>query len=165
MDPYLGVGPLRFGMNPDEVSAVLADVTAEAQQCITTHLRDGRQAREEGQYWKSGLFLFYSRDEQLEGLAVDGLRGPQVLAEGVPLTGRAPSEVERWMTARAAERFPEDDLELGYLGTGIPCSWSLGLVVSVQRVADHLVTRPVIFAEHVLDDPHHILPQQAWIIY
>ncbi|GLX19832.1 MULTISPECIES: hypothetical protein [Streptomyces] len=64
---------------------------------------------EVGQYPRSGLFLFYSRDEKLQGLAVDGLRGPQVLAEGVPLTGRVPSEVERWMTARAAERFPEDD--------------------------------------------------------
>ncbi|MFD0355006.1 hypothetical protein ACFVHW_14905 [Streptomyces sp. NPDC127110] len=159
------MGPLRFGMNPDEVSAVLADMTAEAQQFVITHCRDGRQVREVGRCWKSGLFLFYSRDERLQGLAVDGLRGPQVLAEGVPLTGRVPSEVERWMTARAAERFPEDDFEFGYLGTGIPCSWSLGLVVSVQRMADHLVTRPVIFAEHVLDDPRHTLPQEAWTIY
>ncbi|MGE7390918.1 hypothetical protein ACQKM2_36140 [Streptomyces sp. NPDC004126] len=118
-----------------------------------------------GEYREFGLSLFYSRGEELEGLTADGLRGPQVLAEGVALTGRVPSEVERWMTDRAEVRFPEDDFELGYMGTGIPGSWSLGLVVNVQRVADHLVTRPVVFAEHVLDDAHHILPRQAWIIY
>ncbi|MFD4739801.1 hypothetical protein ACFWNR_22445 [Streptomyces virginiae] len=53
----------------------------------------------------------------------------------------------------------------GYLGAGIPGSWSLGPVVNVQRLGDRLVTRPVVLAEHVLDDAHHILPREAWEIY
>ncbi|MFD3466715.1 hypothetical protein ACFWWM_10180 [Streptomyces sp. NPDC058682] len=38
------------------------------------------------------------------------------------------------------------------------------LVVNVQQLGDRLVTRPAIFAEHVLDHAHHVLPPEAWNI-
>ncbi|MFI8387869.1 hypothetical protein [Streptomyces sp. NPDC085540] len=77
-----------------------------------------------------------------------------------------PSEVQRCLVERYETRFPddEDDDEL-YLGTGMRGSWSLGLVVNVQQLGDRLGTRPVIFAEHVLDDAHHVLPPEAWNIH
>ncbi|MFD6115169.1 hypothetical protein ACFWG0_34445 [Streptomyces yangpuensis] len=165
LTPHQGVGPLRFDMTPDEVSAALREVTPDVQSYVVAHLPDGRQVREIGRFQEFGLTLFYSRDELLEGLVVDGLIGPQVLAEGVALTGQVPSEVERWIIDRAKTRFPEDEDEFGYLGIGVPSSWSLGLVANVQRFGDQLVTRPVLFAEHVLDDPQHILPRQAWAVF
>ncbi|KOU57187.1 hypothetical protein ADK97_05290 [Streptomyces sp. H021] len=143
----------------------LSATTADVQSFRIATLPDGREVRTIGQFRKLGLTLFYDREERLEGLTVDGLVGPQVLAEGVALTGRTPSEVEKWIVERAETQYADDEFELGYLGTGVPGSWSLGIVVNVQRRDDRLITRPVIFAEHVLDDAHHILPQQAWVIY
>ncbi|MCX4808031.1 hypothetical protein OG594_41670 [Streptomyces sp. NBC_01214] len=35
------------------------------------------------------------------------------------------------------------------------------LVVNVQQLGDRLVTRPVIFAEPVLDHARHVLPPEA----
>ncbi|MFJ1567101.1 hypothetical protein ACIOG8_23300 [Streptomyces erythrochromogenes] len=164
LDPFVGVGPLRFGMKPIEVSEVLGALTEEPQQLVVRHLQDGRQIGEIGRYWRFGLRLFYDPQGRLEGISFDGAIGPQVLIDGVTLSGRVPSELERWMIDRANATYADDDFELWHMGRGIPGSSSLGLVINVQRVADYLVTRPVVFAEHVLDDPSNILPQEAWNI-
>ncbi|MGY4393394.1 hypothetical protein ACVWXB_006693 [Streptomyces sp. TE12347] len=166
VDPWVGVGPLRFGMSPDEVVDALTGVTVEEPSCVMTYrVKGAPPSASRCAFRDLGLRVFYDREARLEGLTVDALRGPLVFAEGVGLTGRVPSEVERWLVERHATRFPDDEDELGYLGAGIPGSWSLGLVVNVQRLGDRLVTRPVVFAEHVLDDAHHILPREAWEIY
>ncbi|MFD7099356.1 hypothetical protein [Streptomyces xanthophaeus] len=166
VDPWVGVGPLRFGMTPDEVADALSGATAEKPSCVMTHRVTGEPpSATKCEFRDFGLRVFYDRAARLEGLTVDALRGPLVFAEGVGLTGRIPSEVEQWLVDRYETRFPGDEFELGYMGPGIPGSWSLGLVVNVQRLADRLVTRPVVFAEHVLDDAQHILPPEAWTIY
>ncbi|MFB7053190.1 hypothetical protein ACFCXT_08620 [Streptomyces vinaceus] len=164
LDPFAGVGPLRFGMESVEVSEVLSGVTQEPQQLVVRHLPNGRQIGTVGRYWEFGLKLFYDPQGKLEGVSADGALGPRIFVEGVPLSGRVPSELERWIVDRANTEYAEDDFELWHLGRGIPGSSSLGLVINVQRVADHLITRPVMFAEHVLDDPSNILPEEAWKI-
>ncbi|MEU4955484.1 hypothetical protein [Streptomyces lavendulae] len=153
-------------MTPDEAADVMRQCTTEVQlHTVATRASDGRQVRIIGDYLNFGLTLFCTRNERLEGLTVDALIGPQVWVEGVAQAGRVPSEVERWMVERAQSRFPDDEDEIEYLGIGVPGSGSLGVFVNVQRYVDRLVTRPVIFAEHVWDDAQHILPQQAWSVY
>ncbi|MFG2341825.1 hypothetical protein [Streptomyces yangpuensis] len=73
--------------------------------------------------------------------------------------------MEQWLVERYETRYPDDESELGYMGCGIPGSLGLGLVVNVQGLGDRLITRPAVFAEHVLDDAHHILPPEAWRIH
>ncbi|MFF4729619.1 hypothetical protein ACFY3M_30585 [Streptomyces mirabilis] len=110
LDPFLSVGPLSFGMSPDEVSQALSDVTAEPQR----HTRS-RSAAEtvsrvgDGAYQEFGLKLHY-RQERLAGVVVDALRGPQVSAEGMALVGRVPSVSEQWMIERAEAREPYTEL-------------------------------------------------------
>ncbi|MDT0268130.1 hypothetical protein RM844_17755 [Streptomyces sp. DSM 44915] len=161
LDPLARVGPLGFGMRPAEVSRALAAVTTEAQRPRFSG-GSGTGAGgvvTEGDYRGFGLRLYY-RAERLAGVAVDALRGPQVLAGDVPLVGRVPSEVERWLADRTAAHEPEG--ELSYLAAGVPVAESLGVVVDVQRAGDRLLTRPVFVPPAAWDDLPHFLPRQAW---
>ncbi|MFF4314698.1 hypothetical protein [Streptomyces sp. NPDC001507] len=160
LDPFMSVGPLGFGMAPDEASEALSGVTGEAQR----HTRSRRTNETahvvaEGEYREFGLKLYY-REERLAGVVVDALRGPQVFVEGVALVGQVPSVLEQWMLDRAEVREPYT--ELSYMDAGIPGSSSLGVVLDVQRAGDHLLTRPVFVPREALDDLTHFLPREAW---
>ncbi|MFF9431460.1 hypothetical protein [Streptomyces sp. NPDC014746] len=158
LDPFVSVGPLRFGMSPGEVSAVLSGVTAEfccpATESLSTIVQ--------GDSPEPGLKLYYW-EERLSGIVVDALRGPQVFVDGVALVGRVPSDLEKWMVDRAETREP--DSELIYMGAGIPGSDSLGVVIDVQRAGDHLLTRPVFVPSEAMDDLSHFLPRDTWSRY
>lgn len=65
--------------------------------------------------------------------------------DNVALVGQVPSALEQWMLDRAETREPYT--ELTYMSAGVPASESLGIVIDVQRVDDHLITRPV-FVPH-----------------
>jgi hypothetical protein len=92
LDPFVSVGPLSFGMSPDEVSQALSDVTAEPQR----HTRGWSAAETvsrvgQGVYQKFGLKLYY-RQERLAGVVVDAVddrasRDPRALY-GAQLHGR-----------------------------------------------------------------------------
>lgn len=162
LDPFVSVGPLRFGMSPGEVSQALSGVTAESQR-HNLH----RPAAEavltvvEGDYREFGLKLYY-REERLAGVVVDALRGPQVFADGMALVGRVPSVLEQWMLHRAEAREPYS--ELTYMDAGVPGSETLGVVIDVQRAGDHLLTRPVFIPPEAMDDLPHFLPRKAWSV-
>ncbi|MFE2870494.1 hypothetical protein [Embleya sp. NPDC059259] len=163
LEPFVGVGPLRFGMGPDEVADAMSEVTAE-----TERYRRGCPAGasvhtvEEGWYREFGLRLYY-RGERLAGVAVDALCGPQVLADGTALVGRVPSVLEQWMLDRAETRPPYT--ELAYMSAGVPSSESLGVTINVQREGDRLLTRPILYPVEALDDLPHWLPPEAWAIH
>jgi hypothetical protein len=162
LDPFVSVGPLRFGMSPREVSEALSDVTAESQQHTLRRLATAAVATvEEGDYRKLGLKLYY-REERLAGAVIDALRGPQVFTDGVALVGRLPSVLEQWMVDRAEAREPYS--ELTYMNAGVPGSETLGVVIDVQRAGDHLLTRPVFIPPEAMDDLGHFLPRQAWSV-
>ncbi|CAL9310024.1 hypothetical protein SUDANB25_04616 [Streptomyces sp. SudanB25_2051] len=160
LDPFVAVGPLRFGVSHNEVSRALSGVTMESQR-PTPHQPslDVVSMVVEGNYPEFGLTLYY-REERLAAVVVDALRGPQVLADDMPLVGRVPSTLEQWMTDRAEARAPHD--ELGYMAAGVPGSESLGVVIDVQRAGDHLLTRPVFVPLEAMDDLPHWLPRKAW---
>lgn len=159
-DPFVSMGPLAFGMGPDETSEALSGITGEAQRHrLRRRAGESVDAVEEGVYREFGLKL-YCREERLAGVVVDALRGPQVVVEGEALVGRVPSVLEQWMIGRAEDREPDSDPS--YLDAGVPVSESLGIVLDVQRAGDHLLTRPVVVPREALDDLPHFLPREAW---
>ncbi|MFF0392835.1 hypothetical protein ACFYS8_29645 [Kitasatospora sp. NPDC004615] len=163
LEPFVGVGPLCFGMSPVEVAAVMSRVTAETEG----HQRHSPANSNvsmvvQGVYPMFGLHLFY-RDERLAGVVVDALCGPQVSVEGMRLVGRLPSVLEQWMVDRAETLPPES--ELVYMGAGVPASESLGVTINLQREGDRLLTRPVFYPAEALDDLSHWLPRDVWAIH
>lgn len=156
--PFVSVGPMRFGMTPDEVAATLDEIEGGRQQFLNTKPpTQDHYSRTRGEYRNLGLTLYYGIEERLKSVVVSALSGPQVFAEGVALTGRVPSELERWIVDRA-EAYEPDDEELWYFAGGVPGSASLGLIVGVQRAGDHLLTQPVFVNREVWEGPSEGLP-------
>ena len=155
LDPFTSVGPLQFGMSPDEVAVALDDM-------VTARSRDASSNITSDVYSKVGVTLYYDSGEQLHGVSADALRGPQVFIDGIALVGRIPSELEQWLCERADSREPFT--ELVYMPSADPASLSLGVVACVQRAGDRLVTRPVFLPADAMEDIHHQLPQEAWAI-
>ncbi|MFD9124454.1 hypothetical protein [Kitasatospora sp. NPDC059571] len=162
LEPFVAVGPLRFGMSPAEAADALRQATAEAEPHRHYHpapcsLRDS----EDGRYLDFGLRLYYGQG-RLAAVIVNALCGPQVLVDGAALVARVPSAVERWMLDRAAAHEP--DGEVVYMGGGLVCSESLGVVINVQRAGDRLITRPMFLSAEALDGGSYFLPEDLWEI-
>ncbi|GAA3092801.1 hypothetical protein GCM10017562_75210 [Streptomyces roseofulvus] len=161
LEPFQRVGPLRFGMRPEEVTAALGGIASDDPWHHTrAALPPERCAAVSGECGALGLTIYYGLEERLRGIAVDALRGPQVYADNVALVGRVPSELEQWIVHRAENREPFS--ELFYADLGLPGSRSLGVVICVQRAGDRLLTRPVFLPAEAMDAPAGSLPPEAW---
>ncbi|MFF0413429.1 hypothetical protein ACFYUY_23705 [Kitasatospora sp. NPDC004745] len=160
-DPFVSVGPLRFGMSAAEVADTMSGVTQDGGDRRVTGPED-TWVVSQCRYREFGLELFY-RERRLSAVVVDALRGPQVIADGMALVGRVPSELEQWMWERADSLPPET--ELAFMSAGVPCSESLGVTINVQRAGDRLLTRPIFYPAEALHDLPHWLPQEAWAIH
>lgn len=160
LEPFEGVGPLRFGMRPEEVTAALGGIVRNPQRHTRVALSPDRYGTVKGECWGLGLTFYYGREERLRGISVDALKGPQIYAEGVALVGRVPSDLEQWIVDRAGIREPFS--ELFYANLGQPGSRSLGVVIGVQRAGDRLLTRPVFLPAGAMDAPVSFLPSEAW---
>ncbi|MEV7928521.1 hypothetical protein [Kitasatospora sp. NPDC088779] len=139
--PYVGVGPLHFGMALEEITAALG----EKASVSSSHYADFRTA---------GVRALFRRN-RLECVAVDALTGPQVRLDGVPLTGCAPSRVENWLAHRTAHG------RLMYSPAADPVFPDLGLAIRSQQAGDVNLTRPLFLLYSWLD-LWHSLPSQEW---
>src|SRR5262245_29963250 len=72
LEPRVGVGPLRFGMSPDEASAALG---------ATPSMSGGAPPFETASYTRPAVTLYYLSGKGLRGVSVDARRGPQVVAD------------------------------------------------------------------------------------
>ncbi|MEU5682962.1 hypothetical protein [Streptomyces venezuelae] len=160
LEPFQGVGPLRFGMRPADVTAALGGITRNPQHHTRAALPQDRYGTVKGECWGLGLTFYYGLDERLRGISVDASKGPQVFADGTALVGRVPSEVEQWIIDRSETREPFS--ELFYVKLGEPGSASLGVVVCAQRAGDRLLTRPVFLPHEAMHAPTRFLPADAW---
>ncbi|MFF0702797.1 hypothetical protein ACFYVC_21085 [Streptomyces tendae] len=86
LEPLVGLGPLRFGMRPDEVTAALG----EDAPSVTHHAGTGGGS---AQYANWGVTAVYGKQAQLVAVKVDAMGGPRVKLRGIDLIARAPSEV------------------------------------------------------------------------
>jgi hypothetical protein len=135
LEPFASVGPLRFGMNPDEASATLGGIRPNPRW------HDSHFNTMGGTYRQAGVTPYFASGTSLCGITVDARRGPQVLGDGKALVGQVPSELEHWLVSRAESRAPYT--ELAYMPGAEPASLTLGVLVCLQRAGDRLLTRPV----------------------
>ncbi|MEU1661879.1 hypothetical protein ABZ527_38295 [Streptomyces griseofuscus] len=160
LEPFESVGPLRFGMRSEEVTAALGGIVRNPQRHTRVALSPDRYGTVKGECWGLGLTFHYGLEERLRGIPADALKGPQIYADGVALAGRVPADLEQWIVDRSGIREPFS--ELFYANLGEPGSRSLGVVIGVQRAGDCLLTRPVFLPAGAMDAPVSFLPPEAW---
>lgn len=149
--PLVGVGPLRFGMSPGEVAEALGapyGVPAAPPGWEPVSLPSCTRLGVTGYFGAEGL----------AGVAVDALRGPQVVLEGTTLVARVPSVVEEWLCDYVRVR----DLDLRYTHAADPGSADLGLIVRAQRAGDVVLTRPLLLVREWVTDSWDCIPGEEW---
>ncbi|MFF2363003.1 hypothetical protein ACFVU0_09820 [Streptomyces sp. NPDC058122] len=146
--PFVGVGPLHFGMTLEEITDAL-----DEQPTVTSHSHDGgRQQLVHADFAATGVRVLFG-DDRLGCVAVNALYGPQVRLDDVPLTGCVPSQLGDWLLHRTAR--------LSFSVAGDPIRTDLGLAIRSQRAGDIMLTRPL-FLLHEWSDLWHSLPQEEW---
>ncbi|MFJ9678797.1 hypothetical protein ACIRP2_12145 [Streptomyces sp. NPDC101194] len=150
--PYIGVGPLHFGMTLEEITSALGE-RPTGSSC-SPHGEDHRLNFAD--FDASGIRTLF-RGGRLGCVAVNALTGPQVRLDAAPLTGCAPSQVEDWLAHRAAPR----PGSLMYSPAADPVFTDLGLVIRSQRAGDVALTRPLFLLQDWLD-LWHSLPGEEW---
>jgi hypothetical protein len=159
LDPFKTVGPLAFGMTPDEATSALGGIPW-SMRSHDPHFRTARY-----HYFEEGLWLYYAPDGGLCGVSADARKGPQVFMDGRALVGQVPSVLEQWISDREESREWYSESELAIMPGGEVASLTLGVVFCVQRSGDRLLTRPVFLPADSMDDVFHQLPREAWAIF
>ncbi|MFG2627033.1 hypothetical protein [Streptomyces sp. NPDC048473] len=150
--PYVGVGPLHFGMTLEEITSALGERPA-----VSSHSHHGEdQQLNYADFAESGIRALF-HEGRLGCVAVDALVGPQVRLDAAPLTGCAPSHVEDWLVHRTTLR----PGSLTYSPAADPVFADLGLAIRPQRAGDVVLTRPL-FLLHDWLDLWHSLPSEEW---
>lgn len=83
LEPLVAVGPLRFGMNPDEGASALDGAVAHVSQGLGSGMGWGR-------YTDWGVTAVYGEDNGLVAVAIDATHGPLVRLGHIDLIARAP---------------------------------------------------------------------------
>ncbi|MFD8483631.1 hypothetical protein [Kitasatospora sp. NPDC059673] len=123
--PFVGLGPLHFGMSPQEGAAALG---VGATTSWWQHPDCGEPRHEEDHFPALGVSVYYAGSSaRLACVAGDARRGPQVTLEGAPLVGRVPSELEQWLLDRGAR-----EGGVLYPHAADPGSQKLGLVLGAR---------------------------------
>ncbi|MGW2684619.1 hypothetical protein ACWC6I_15875 [Streptomyces sp. NPDC001414] len=153
--PQVSVGPLHFGMAPDDVSAALG---SEASARSLVQRSSGDYELVESQFTESGVTVYYTMGQTLACVAVDALAGPQVMLDGTALVARVPSEAEDWLCKHAEA----DEFDLIYTHAADPGSGDLGLIVRAQRAGDIVLTRPLFLIREWAENSWDCVPGQEW---
>ncbi|MFG2820892.1 hypothetical protein ACGFX4_15870 [Kitasatospora sp. NPDC048365] len=105
LDPLEGVGPLRFGMSPEQVSAALdGEAPAESHGYCRSTVGSPWEEPDTPEAWhvsrerydRAGISVhyLYGNGSRPARVSVHGRTGPQVLFDGIELIGRKPTAVE-----------------------------------------------------------------------
>ncbi|MFE1230279.1 hypothetical protein [Streptomyces sp. NPDC058745] len=150
--PYVGVGPLHFGMTLEEITRAL-----EEGPTVSSYSHHGEDQQLNYADFAQSRIRALFRDGRLGCVAVNALTGPQVRLDAAPLTGCVPSQVEDWLVHRTTPR----PGKLMYSPAGDPVFTDLGLAIRSQRAGDVVLTRPL-FLLHDWLDLWHSLPSEEW---
>ncbi|MFC8450113.1 hypothetical protein [Kitasatospora sp. NPDC057223] len=146
--PLRGVGPLRFGMGPEQVMTALdGEVPADRRgyhpfPAGAPWAGDGDPEEwhlAEERYDRAGVSAHYWHEENgpvLSAVTVHGRTGPQVLLDGIELIGREPSAVG----ADLIRYIEEHRLEMRYSPTGNLGSTGINVWVQAERAGDTTVS-------------------------
>lgn len=162
--PMTSVGPLRFGMSPQDARNVMEarGFTGSLSPLQPEHgpLTWRAEFRADAAPESAVAVTLYYRDAKgLTCVAVDALRGPQVCLDGMRLIGRAPSELLDEFFDHVTRRGLPPMISV----EGDATSDELGIMIRAQRAGDVLLTR-AFFARP--DDwactVHDCLPLSEW---
>lgn len=146
--PLRSVGPLLFGMNPQQVAAALdSEVPAERRGYHPFPVGSPWEGDGDPEEWRlteerydrAGVSANYRHGEdgpELRGVTVHGRTGPQVLLDGIELIGRPPSAVEGDVTRYILER----GLDLRYACNGDIGTSDLNVWGQAERAGDTVVS-------------------------
>ncbi|GLW69638.1 hypothetical protein Kpho02_19370 [Kitasatospora phosalacinea] len=157
----MGVGPLRFGMSPEQVNAAMGE---DAPHGVLS----GSQ-RKWSRYHQHGVSAIFGSREQLVAVGVNAIYGPLVRWEGVVLVGRAPSEVRadigRLALRHGVEAVPnvegERDVPARGVSVGAVQQWLLDAEGFLQR-GDGMVTDLLVTGPGLAEDPHGERNVASW---
>ncbi|MFI1458659.1 hypothetical protein [Streptomyces roseus] len=143
--PLRTVGPLDFGMSPNEVASALGSNVGLQSNGASILAR----------FRELGITAYYSdrTDMSLVAVAVDPLSGPQVTFGGEGLTGRPPSELDPWI-----DRMADLGHELLFTSNGQPSFRDLGILLHLRPNGDRAYSRPIFLGGRWADMDWDALP-------
>ncbi|MFG2842254.1 hypothetical protein ACGF12_03635 [Kitasatospora sp. NPDC048296] len=162
LDPLVGVGPLRFGMSPDEVKAALDGAIAYVSQGVEGELSWQR-------YDGSEVTAIYGEGQRLVAVAVDALDGPLVRLGEVELIARVPSELRADLVELA--RREGASMRVNWSGDPEVAAWGLSMgarkewALSAEGYAertDRMVTDALFVGPAPAEDLYGSEPVKRW---
>ncbi|MGW4383447.1 hypothetical protein [Kitasatospora sp. NPDC004531] len=152
LKPLVGVGPLRFGMDAQEVQAVLGGADSG-------RLHFGSDGSCSEYYGEPGLTVFYGPGPGLTAVAVDAVGGPLVWLGEVELVGRVPSEASADLRRLALDgqvevrtnRYGEAEVPTWGVSLDAAQEWGLTPEGCVQR-RDAMVTGLLVTGPELAED-------------
>ncbi|GAA2116676.1 hypothetical protein GCM10009780_75410 [Actinomadura alba] len=164
--PFESVGPLRFGMPPEEAGAAMGrqgfsctDFPMRRRHGAIVQRVDFRPATA-APYIKA-VTVYYRDAGGLACVAVDALFGPQVSMDGIRLVGRVPSELAYLFRGYAEERGMSPAISV----EGDAASDELGIMMRAQRAGDILLSRPFFAEFHGWAyTVHDCVPADEWAV-
>ncbi|MFF2545751.1 hypothetical protein ACFVUY_24680 [Kitasatospora sp. NPDC058063] len=161
LDPLVSVGPLRFGMSPEQLQETLGEDT-------TGGVRSGGLLVWR-RYSRLGVSTIHGPKEELVAVGVDANRGPLVVLEDVVLVARAPSQA-RADISRLALRHGAKVLLNAEGEPDVP-AWGVSIGVTQQWVPDAegfpqrgnaMLTDLLVAGPQLADDPHSKRNLAGW---
>ncbi|MEU9718170.1 hypothetical protein [Streptomyces sp. NPDC047976] len=169
LEPLVGVGPLRFGMDPEQVRAALDGAHVSPSQTS-----GGRLAWQ--RYPDVGVTAIYGHGPGagpesgpcLAAVAVDPWCGPLVRLEDVELVGRLPSEVRadiRGLARRAGVSVISNwsgDPEVAAWGLSMGAAQDWGSAAGEWTREDRVITHALLVGPELAADPYATAPVIGW---
>ncbi|WP_406088345.1 hypothetical protein [Streptomyces virginiae] len=148
--PLVAVGPLEFGMRPDEVAAALDEPTRRSRLGVNADVY----------FPDPGVTAYFTDAGHLAAVALCASTGPQVSLEDVPLVGQVPSKtVERVFSYADLH-----GIKAAWGPSGDPELTDLGLFLRAQRVGDIVLSRPLfLFSGWAGDMLEECIPDSEWV--
>lgn len=162
LDPLVGLGPLRFGMDSDEVDAALSGA------------RDGHsQVAADGGSWVRyediGVTGIYGPEMILVGLAIDAMEGPLVRLREVELIARVPSQARAEITHLA--RREDATVRVNWSGDPEIAAWGVSMGTALEygisstghpERKDRMITSALFVSAELAESPYETGPVLHW---
>lgn len=161
LEPLVGVGPLRFGMSPEQVHVAMGEDAAGG--VLSGGLRRWNR------YRQHGVSTIFGPQEQLVAVGIDANRGPLVRLESVVLVGRAPSDVRADISRLALRcgvtEVPnvegEQDVPAWGVSVGAVQQW-LPDAEGFQQRQDAMITDLLVTGPGLAEDPYGDANVASW---
>ncbi|MFF0428974.1 hypothetical protein ACFYUJ_31850 [Streptomyces sp. NPDC004520] len=163
LNPLENVGPLRFGMSPDEVRAALPEAFELKRFSAEPFYPDVYGFQLGFHPAVPAVYAYFEGTGRLFCVAADAAHGPRVTLDGLELTGRVPAVLEETVL----DLYSSPARRVSYGPRGNPGITDFGLVLRVQDTAGEVLTRPVLvgreWADRCTDDWEGSVPECEWL--